>query len=118
MGRPAGRIKRLISSAASVNATAAFNGPGILKQILGYNARTSAVFLKLYALKATLAAPAATDEPLMTIYIPASSAFSIPLGDGAAFSFGLGYRLTTGSADNDAGALAAGDILGLNLLVD
>jgi hypothetical protein len=29
----------------------------------------------------------------------------------------MGFRLTTGSADGDTGAVGAGDILGLNLLV-
>lgn len=101
---------RLLSAAASVNATVVKAANGTLKRITGHNARTSAVYLKLYN---QTSAPASTDTPRKTYYLPASTAFVFDLDD--YFSQGIGYRLTTGSADNDTGALSAGDVLGLNV---
>lgn len=109
---PAPNVARLISAAASDNATLVKATGVAVKRIIGHNARTSAVFLKLYQ-KAT--APASTDTPKMTFCIPASTPFALDLGDQGVFFQGLGYRITTGSADNDAGALTAGDVLGLNI---
>jgi hypothetical protein len=113
---PSSKTARLPSSAASDNATVAFNGPVVLRTILGQNTKASTVFLKLYALGANLAVPTSADTPILTLAIPAASAFAIDLASGLKFNFGLGYRITTGSADNDAVAIGAGDILGLNLL--
>jgi hypothetical protein len=110
---PSTRSLRLLSSAATDNATVGADGPYCAKNIIGMNNRTSKVFLKLYD---KLTAPASTDTPLVTFDLPASSAFAIDLGDGLVFNKGLGYRLTTGSADNDTGAVASGDITGLNIL--
>jgi hypothetical protein len=110
------RFARLVSAAGSDNATAAFNSPVILQSIVGYNARAGAVYLKIYQLAPTLVAPAVTDTPIMTLYLPASSAFVLDFPTGVKFNAGLGFRLVTGSADNDASAVTAGDILGLNFL--
>lgn len=112
--RTSDRTARLVSSAASDNATVAFNGPGILNNIIGENTKATAVWLKFYQLDATLAAPDSTKVPCLSIYLPAQSAFA--LEPGLKYSFGLGYRIVTGSADNDNSAVAAGDVLGLNLL--
>jgi hypothetical protein len=106
----ASATSRLLSAAASVNSTLVKASNGTLKRVNGYNARASAVYLKLYN-KTT--APAETDTPKLTIYLPASTAFALLFDD--YFSQGIGYRLTTGSADNDTGALSSGDILGLNV---
>lgn len=109
---PANATARLLSAAASVNATLVVAGGVQLKAIQGHNARASASYLKLYD-KAT--APAETDTPKKTIYLPAGTTFAFDFGDGVTFENGLGYRLTTGSADNDTGALTAADVLGLNV---
>jgi hypothetical protein len=71
--------------------------------------------LKLYN-KAT--APAETDTPLVTLALQASASFALTLGDGQGLDFntGIGYRMTTGSADADTGALSSGDVLGFNIL--
>jgi hypothetical protein len=114
--RGATKSYRVLSAAASDNAAVAFDSPSSLRHIIGNNARAGAVYLRIYALKSTLAVPTSVDTPAMTIYLPASSAFAIDLGDGFECNFGIGIRMTTGSADNDASALTAGDILGLNLL--
>lgn len=108
---------RLLSSAASDNATKASDGPCSLRHVIGENTNAARRFLKIYALSSALAAPASTDTPVLTFSLPASSAFALDLGDGYDFSFGMGYRITTGSADNDAGTVSAGDIVGLNFLL-
>jgi hypothetical protein len=110
------KVARLLSAAGTDNATVAFNGPSVLNGIVGLNARAGTVYLKLYQLASSLAAPLSTDTPFMTLALPASSAFAFDWINGIKFNFGLGYRLVTGSADNDATAVTAGDILGLNLL--
>lgn len=110
LNRAAASSSRLLSAAGSVNATVVKAGPGMLVRIQGYNARGSAVYLKLYD-KAT--APAATDTPVKTFYLPATAAFDLETP--FVFTTGIGYRLTTGGADNDTGALTAADILALNV---
>ncbi|MEA3036822.1 MAG: hypothetical protein QOH04_2599 [Sphingomonadales bacterium] len=101
---------RLLSAAASDNATLVKNAAGTLAQISGYNDSVSARWLKLYD-KAS--APASTDTPRKTHYLPPKSAFV--LDNVGYFATGIGFRITTGSADNDTGALTAADILGLNV---
>jgi hypothetical protein len=105
---------RIPSSAASTNATLAKSSEGLLFYISGFNAAVATRFLKLYN-KAT-APTVGTDTPLLTIAIPASSAFVLDFSRGVDFDTGIGYALTTGAADNDTGAVAAADILGLNIL--
>jgi hypothetical protein len=110
LNRAAASAARLLSAAASVNATVVKASGGMLVGVQGHNARTSAVYLKLYD-KAT--APSQADTPVKTIYLPASTSFSLNVP--FVFSVGIGYRLTTGGADNDTGALTGGDILALNI---
>jgi hypothetical protein len=107
---PANATARLASSAATDNPTLILATPARLRRIIGYNAKASAVWLKLYD-KAT--APASTDVPRKAYYLPPGTGFAFDLDD--YFIAGLGYRLVTGSADNDNTAVASGDILGLNL---
>lgn len=103
---------RILSAAASTNGTSAKASAGTLKNIAGYNARTSAVYLKLYN-KAS-APTVGTDTPVLTLYLPASTGFVFDFS--FSFATGIAYALTTGSADADTGAVAAGDILGLNVM--
>lgn len=105
-------VHRLLSAAASDNATLVAGRRADLMLIQGHNAKASAVYLKLYD-KAT--APASTDAPAMTIYLPASTPFIFNYEHGIEFENGLGYRIVTGNADNDATAVAGGDILALNI---
>ncbi|MGY3392937.1 hypothetical protein ACVWW6_005528 [Bradyrhizobium sp. USDA 3311] len=103
---------RLLSAAATTNATNAKGSAGRLYSIQGYNAATAVRYLKLYN-KAT-APTVGTDTPVKTLVLPPGGfAFDWPIG--YSFGTGIGYGLTTGSADNDTGALTAGDVLGLNL---
>ena len=104
------RTARLLSAAASDNATLVKSTSGTVKRIAGYNAKASAVYLKLYDKSS---APTSADTPRKTYYLPASTAFALDMDD--FYGSGIGYRITTGSADNDTGVLVAGDILGLNI---
>src|SRR3990167_11114402 len=84
-------VARLLSAAANVNATLVSASPSRVFGITGYNARGSAVYLKIYN-KAT--APAETDTPFMTLYLPATAYFNIPFpANGVYLGTGLGYRM-------------------------
>lgn len=102
---------RIVSAAASTNATVAKAAPGTVKMVSGYNAASGARYLKFY--NKTSAPTVGTDTPRKTIYLPATSAFAIPMDD--YYSQGIAYALTGGSADSDTTALTAADVLALNV---
>jgi hypothetical protein len=103
---------RIVSAAASTNATSALAKSGTVRRIIGYNASATARYLKLYD---KVSAPTVgTDTPKLTVYLPPVTGFEIEIDH--YFGAGIAYALTTGSADNDTGALTAGDVLGLNVL--
>lgn len=106
-------VSRLVSAAASVNATLVKNSAGVVYRISGYNANAAARYLKLYD-KAT-APTVGTDTPIWTEYLAPQSKFEISLPAGLYLATGIGYGLTTGVADNDTGALTAADVLALNV---
>jgi len=106
-------VSRILSAAATTNATSAKASAGYLHKVVGYNAAAAARYLKIYN-KAS-APTVGTDTPVMTVYLLAQSAFALDV-DGLYFSTGIAYALTTGSADNDTGALTAADVLGLNVI--
>jgi hypothetical protein len=114
------RNKRLAASAATDNATLAYDGPCSVESIVGHNAKASVVYLKLYRLTAAQiaagTAPTNADIPFIVLALAASAPFKFEFSKGAEFEFGLGYRLVTGSADNDNTAVAANDILALNIM--
>lgn len=104
---------RILSSAATTNATSAKAGLGQLFMATGRNTTASVVWLKLYN-KAS-APTVGTDTPVATLALPPAANFAWDWPKGRSFSIGIAYALTAGSADNDTGAVAAGDIIGLNL---
>lgn len=104
---------RLLSAANSDNATQVSDGPVDIALIQGLNTAAAVRWLKLYDNYAG-AAPASTDTPKMSIPLAASAAFNIYLG-GLRFGPKFGYRLTVNGADNDATAVTAADIQGLNI---
>lgn len=106
-------VSRIVSAAASTNATSAKASAGAVFAISGYNAAASVRYLKFYT-KAT-APTVGTDTPLVTLALPATAAFNIDL-HGLQFITGIGYGLTTGAADNNTGALTAADIVGLSIM--
>lgn len=105
-------VARLLSAAASVNATLVKNTKGRVFRIAGFNANAAARYLKLYN-KAT-APTVGTDVPVWTEYLAPTAKFTIDL-DGLYFATGIGFGLTTAAADADTGALTAADIQALNL---
>lgn len=104
---------RIVSAAADTNATSAKATPGTLYSVKGYNAAAAARYLKFYD-KAS-APTVGTDTPVLTIYLPATTAFVLDWPAGRYFATGIAYGMVTGSADNSAAALTAGDVLGLNV---
>lgn len=105
-------VKRLVSAAASVNATIVKASGGRVYKITGQNAAEAIKYIKLYN-KAT--PPAETDTPVATFAVAASAPFTIDFDAGLYFDKGIGYRLTGANADADTTALTAADILSLNV---
>ena len=102
---------RLPSAAGTTNATLVQGNDATVLGVIGYNAAAANRFLKLYDKKT--APTVGTDTPRLTICLPATTAFAIPLDD--YFGSGVGFAITTGVADADTGAATAADILGLNI---
>jgi len=104
---------RIPSSAATVNATSAKGTAGNLFQVNGYNSSATVTYLKFYN-KAT-APTVGTDTPVLTLALPPTAAFTYDLL-GFVFATGIAYGLTTDAADAGTTAVAAGAILGLNVV--
>lgn len=104
---------RIVSAAATTNATVAKASAGDLLKVVGLKATAANCFLKIYN-KAT-APTVGTDTPILTLPLFASQAFNFDLG-GLYFSAGISYAITALAADADTTAIAAGDVLGLNLI--
>lgn len=102
---------RLLSAAASTNATLVKGSSGAVHRIQGYNNNAAARFLKLYD-KAT-APTVGTDVPRKTIRLAPTANFDYELHD--SYQLGIGYAITTAAADADTGALTAGDIVAMNI---
>lgn len=105
---------RLLSAAASTNATSVKASAGNVHRIIGENTNAAKRYLKLYN-KAN-APTVGTDTPVLTFVLQATAAFNIDLGTyGQYFSTGIAYALTTAAADADTGALTAGDVACMNI---
>lgn len=108
-------FSRIVSSAASTNATQAKTATGRLYKIFACNTTTTAAFIKFYN---TASAPTVgTTTVLFSRPVPAASTagglacVSYDMaGIGWSFTAGIAYALTTGSADSDTTALAAGQL--------
>jgi hypothetical protein len=109
----ANATSRLISSAASTNATSAKASAGNVHKVRGRNVAATVIYLKLYN-KAS-APTVGTDTPVQTFALDPASSFTLDWVKGRYFPLGIAYAFTTGGADADTGAVAAGDILGFNL---
>lgn len=99
----------ILSSTATTNDTLVLTGTSGLSAFHASNNGAAVAYVKLYN-KAT--APASTDVPAMIIPVPAGgvSAPLTPGFHGFRFALGLGIRITTGIADTDTGAVAAGQV--------
>jgi hypothetical protein len=109
--RKPNNVSRLVSAAASTNATNAKGSNTDIIKIVGLSKRASDCYLKLYN-KAT-APTVGTDIPALTLAVAAGAQFNFDFHK-QYFNLGFGYAFTTGSADGDTGALTAGDIVGFN----
>lgn len=102
---------KLIST-ASTNANSVKGSAGNLYSILAIGQTASIRYLKLYN-KAT-APSVGSDVPVMTIPVPGNiqgAGISIPFSMGVNFSLGIAIAITSGSADNDSGAVGASDVI-------
>lgn len=108
-----GCVPGKLISAASTNATSVTATPTQIYalQILNFNA--AARYFKIYD-KAS-APTVGTDVPLQALGIPPNSTtgggFVLPIPVGMQLSNGFAFALTTGAADGDTGAVAAGEIV-------
>jgi len=96
------------SGAANQDAAAIKASAGQLYGYSFFNTTASARYVKIYNL-ASGATSAST--PFMRIYLPPTGGANLWVGDGLAMGTGISIRLTTGAADNDAGACSANDVL-------
>lgn len=112
-GLAASEVYRLGSSAASINADVIHAGETVVKGIIGRNASGVDIWLKLFDQSDT-PDPSAGDEPRLAFCLP-DGPFALDFGYGVIFRAGLGMVLVTGAADTNETAVAAGDILGLNI---
>jgi hypothetical protein len=106
---------KLIST-ASTNANVVKSSKGNLSSIIAIGLTSDVRFLKLYN-KAT-SPTVGTDVPALTIPIPANTqgaGIAISLKDSVEFDLGISIAITSGSADNDTGAIGAGDVI-VNLI--
>jgi hypothetical protein len=104
-------------SAASTNGSSVKGSAGQVYVIYAVNTNAAVRYLKLYN-KAS-APTVGTDTPVLTLPIPGNTAgagFLLNTGGiGIAFATGIALAITTGSADADTGAVAAGEVI-VNLL--
>lgn len=111
--RKPNQTSRIVSSAATTNATVAKATAGDLFRFSGYNSNAAARYLKIYNKGTTPVV--GTDVPIWTEYLAPQAKFELAFPKGMYFSAGISYALVTGAADADATAVAAADILALNL---
>lgn len=101
------RTARMVSAAATTNATSVKASRGTVRTVQGRNAAAAPRYLKLYD-KAS-APTVGTDTPKKTIHLPAGADFIFDYD--IYFGNGIAYAFTTAAADADTGALTAGDVV-------
>jgi len=102
---------KLIST-ASTNANVVKASGGNLYSIVAIGLTDTVRYLKFYN-KAT-APSVGTDVPVMTVPVPANTqgaGIAIPFTIGVNFPLGIGIAITETSADDNAGAIGAGDVI-------
>ena len=98
-----------IVSAASTNATVVKAGAG---RVLGWHLANTTASWKYVKLHNQATSPTAGSGVVRTIGIPPNGVADFNLEGGIAFSTGIGLTIVTGSADADATAVAAADVVG------
>lgn len=108
---------RIVSSAASTNATSVKASAGAVHGFTATNTTASLKYLKFYN-KAS-APTVGTDTPIWTQPLqPSNVPTVIRFPKTLHFSTGIAIALTGAAADADTTALAAGDVVGLNIAYD
>lgn len=103
------------SSAATTNGTLLSAVPCDVYHVSATNTTAALKYLKLYN-KAS-APTVGTDVPVMTIALQPSNVLTqIPIDLGLYFNKGLAIAITGAAPVADATAVAAGDVVGLNIL--
>ena len=107
-------VSRLASSAAGTNATVAKSSAGRLYKVQAFNNAANPLFLKIYN-KATTPT-VGTDTPIATLALPSKVTYNLDFDlIGLYCSLGISCAITANAADNDTTAIAAGDVVGLNI---
>ena len=109
LGAQGSTVSKVLTT-ASTNLTALKVVAGSLFDIQLYNRSAAAEFAHFY--NTTAAVTVGTTVPFFTIGVPAGGSFSWHSDVGINFPAGMEYAVTTGNADTDATATAAGDITG------
>jgi len=108
-------IHRLVSAAASNNATSVKASAGRLYRLKGINHAAGYRYLKIYN-KASTPAPGSDNALIMDVFeIAPNSSFEYALSPGIYCSAGIAYAIVTGSADTDNTSATAGDITHLSI---
>lgn len=99
-------------SLASTNATVIRGQETKLYVVSAIGLTSSVRYLKFYDSSTT--PDVGTDVPVLTIPVPANTQGAgvvIPFNVPIVFTAGLSFAITSGSADNDTGAVGAGDVI-------
>lgn len=108
---------RIVSSAATTNATSVKASAGSVHGFTATNTTASLKYLKFYN-KAS-APTVGTDTPIWTQPLqPSNVPTIVRFPKTLNFSTGIAIALTGAAADSDTTALAAGDVVGLNIAYD
>lgn len=110
----ANQTYRVPSSAATNNAVLVKTGPGRIYGLNGLNATVGVKFIKFYDV--AIAPNPAVDVPKCSFALAASVPFNFVAHD-LDFKNGIGIAIVVNAADNDNTAIAAADILGLNVFL-
>jgi hypothetical protein len=105
---------QLPTSAATNNAANVKASQGQVFFVIAYNTSTTLAYLKLFN---TAGVPnMGVASPVMTLPIPPGGGIALDLNIAIGlFANGIGMALTRGAALNDNTAVAAGDIVGVNI---
>jgi hypothetical protein len=98
-----------VVSAASVNATVVKGSAG---RVVGWSFGNTSAAWRYVKLHNQTAIPTAGSGVVRTIAIPPNGVTNNAFEGGIAFTTGIGLTIVTGSADNDANAVGAGDVVG------
>ena len=108
-------VYRLPQSLAGNNAASIKNTACKLAKIVGYNAAAAVRYLRIY--NKNSAPIVGIDTPVLIIPLPPSSTFEFNLADiGYHLTSGLAIAITGAAPTTDNTAIAANDILGLNII--